>query len=276
MRVSVALCTYNGGKYISEQIESILNQTIKVDEIVICDDSSSDTTVEIINRFQSENKNIFLHINETKLGIIKNFEKCIRITSGDIIFLSDQDDIWLPEKAELLIAALELKHHNLLVFSDGVLIDDTNEKLAGNQTLWGKWGFTQEMQAAWRDNIRAFYDLSKNNNKITGATLAFKSRLKNYIFPFELPLNYWHDAWLGLVAASRGGLVFVDKATILYRIHSEQQIGINMDATMSGDKNSLISATQFSKILYRKRPALNVRLKYALKRKWDWLTFSRR
>lgn len=104
MRLSVAMCTYNGEKYIREQLMSIRNQTLRIDEIVICDDCSEDDTVEIIeNLIRQYDLPVRLHVNTWNHGYRKNFEQAICRCSGDIIFLSDQDDIWLPTKVETII-----------------------------------------------------------------------------------------------------------------------------------------------------------------------------
>lgn len=96
MRISVALCTYNGGKYIAEQLSSILNQNYVIDEIQIGDDGSTDDTIDIINDFKKRHENIFLTLNQRRVGITDNFENTIKRCRGDYICLSDQDDIWHP------------------------------------------------------------------------------------------------------------------------------------------------------------------------------------
>ena len=104
MKISVALCTYNGEKFLKKQIDSILSQTIKVDEIVVCDDRSQDGTHDILNGYQSQYPDVFrVFINDENLRSVKNFEKAISKCTGDLIFLSDQDDIWIPEKVEIFI-----------------------------------------------------------------------------------------------------------------------------------------------------------------------------
>lgn len=101
MKLSVAMCTYNGDKFIASQLSSILDQTIPIDDIVICDDGSNDKTLEIISRIQQENPNkINLFRNPVNLGSTKNFEKAIDLCSGDYIFLADQDDIWKKDKVQ--------------------------------------------------------------------------------------------------------------------------------------------------------------------------------
>ena len=104
MKTSVALCTYNGQSFLSEQLNSILNQTHPVDEIIICDDCSTDQTIEIIKYFKDKFPNLIqLFENENSLGTIKNFEKAISLTKGDLIFLSDQDDIWFSSKVNEMV-----------------------------------------------------------------------------------------------------------------------------------------------------------------------------
>ena len=115
MRLSVAMCTYNGEKYIREQLMSIRNQTLRIDEIVICDDCSEDDTVEIIeNLIRQYDLPVRLHVNTWNHGYRKNFEQAICRCSGDIIFLSDQDDIWLPTKPlSAILTAIRIRSSSL-------------------------------------------------------------------------------------------------------------------------------------------------------------------
>src|SRR5687767_8613501 len=106
MSVSVALCSYNGAAYIAEQLRSIAEQTLLPEELVICDDGSSDSTVAIIRAFASEAPfKVLLFQNEQKLGVARNFQKALSLCTGDIIAMSDQDDVWMPIKLEKLCGA---------------------------------------------------------------------------------------------------------------------------------------------------------------------------
>lgn len=106
--LSVAMCTYNGEEYLWEQLLSIAEQTRLPDELIVCDDSSTDTTLQILNEFQKMAPfSVRIYCNEAKLGPSKNFEKAITLCSGDVIALSDQDDVWLPRKLERLEKLLE-------------------------------------------------------------------------------------------------------------------------------------------------------------------------
>jgi glycosyltransferase involved in cell wall biosynthesis len=225
MRTSVALCTYNGEAFVNTQLESILNQTVPVDELIILDDKSTDNTVQAIERIvQKSSIKIKLLKNELNLGAIKSFEKCIQACTGEIIFLADQDDIWLPTKVEKVLKAFESDSQAVAIFSDGELIDANG--IRTGDTLWSKWGFTQALQQKWRDDNFAFSELLLNHNVITGATLAFKKQLVPHLVPFKLPVTYWHDLWIGLIAAGLGGLRFIEEPTILYRVHIAQQVGL--------------------------------------------------
>jgi glycosyltransferase involved in cell wall biosynthesis len=250
VKISVALCTHNGEKYIVEQVNSILQQSWPITEIIICDDNSSDNTVSLIKEYFKNSKFSFkLYFNNQNIGAIRNFEKCISLCSGDVIFLSDQDDIWHENKVEEIMSIFLNDKTALMVFTDGNLIDEYGNKFPG--TLWSKWNFNKELQDAWRNNDIAFNYLIGNNNKITGATAAFKSSLKKYIFPFELPKSFWHDAWLGIIASGKNGLRFIDNPLIEYRIHNNQQVGIgNGIQSKSGDKQySTVSDEYFLKKL---------------------------
>ena len=112
MKISVALCTYNGETFIDQQINSILNQTLKVDEIVVCDDISKDNTIKIIQEYSLKFPDIFkIYINESNIGSVKNFEKAISLCTGEIIFLSDQDDVWELNKVFIFKDYFENNQH---------------------------------------------------------------------------------------------------------------------------------------------------------------------
>ena len=239
-KISVAMCTCNGEKYLNEQLHSILNQSSKPGELIICDDCSTDNTIQIIESYSAKYpKNISVHLNEKNLGVIKNFEKAILLTTGDFIFLSDQDDIWYPDKIKKMISLLNENSNILLVFSNGDLIDETGESIGS--TLWGKWNFTEEIRENWKNNKLAFHDLFKIHNKVTGATIAFKKKLKKHLIPIKVPLDYWHDQWFALHAAALNGLYFTEESLIKYRVHTKQQVGlpesnqlINNESTFNG------------------------------------------
>lgn len=258
MQISVALCTYNGKAFLKEQLDSILSQTICVDEIIICDDGSIDGTLEILDSYVNRYpKLIHLFTNKKSLGTIKNFEKVIGLTNGDLIFLADQDDIWFPNKVEIIEGYFKSNKKCNLLFTNGDLINERGEKI--NETLWDKWGFDFEVRNLWKNNKLAFKDLINGNNKITGATVCFSKTLKSKIFPFKLPLGYWHDNLLGIHSAASEGLFFIEESLISYRIHSNQQVGISsnvLEKTTLNANRKNISKERYFNIFRKKYPHL--------------------
>lgn len=251
MFLSVALCTYNGESFLEQQLNSILDQTQQVNEIIVCDDGSSDNTLELLKTYQKKFPNLIkLFANDVALGTIKNFEKAISLTTGDLIFLADQDDIWHKNKVETICRFFQENNTCKLLFSDGLLIDDNGTILKA--TLWEKWCFTTNIRQSWRNNENAFKDLIINHNKITGATVCFHSSLKINSLPIEIPYGYWHDVWLGLHAAAQQGLMFIEQPLISYRIHDKQQIGISIDidsnVRIKSNKNAINTGLFYKKM----------------------------
>lgn len=215
MKISIALCTYNGSKYLVEQLESLKNQTLKADEIVVCDDGSTDNTIQILKQYEAILK-IKLFINNSSLGVTKNFEKAISLCSGDIIFLCDQDDIWESNKIEKMSAAFVDKNIGL-VLCNGTVIDEKNKQIK-NYTLWNSFGI---------DGINKYnfnFEILINKLIFTGIASAFRADLRKYILPIS---KYaFHDEWIGLICSYKSKVFFLEDKLVRYRIHKEQKVGI--------------------------------------------------
>lgn len=233
--LSVALCTYNGEDHLAEQVQSILAQSLQVNELVICDDCSTDNSVEIIKKFiQKFPLIVKLYENEISLGPIKNFEKAIGLTHGDIIFLSDQDDVWKPKKVDAIVQKFNLEPKLEMIFTNGDLIDDSGS-LTG-KTLFETYGFNEKSQESWLGK-KAVIELIYKRNRITGATVAFKRTIFEKSYPFNISSSYWHDSWIGMHAAANGTLGWINAPLIDYRIHPKQQVGIGNGVTLSRGKD---------------------------------------
>ncbi|MGN8886887.1 glycosyltransferase family 2 protein [Blautia sp. HCP28S3_G10] len=222
--ISVAMCTYNGEKYVAEQIKSILSQSHPIDEIVIGDDGSTDKTVEIVEQILKTSKVKYKIIqNKTNLGYRKNFENAIANTTGDIIFLSDQDDVWIKEKVKILLRDLDEKEEYLLVFSDAYLVDGQLNKMEGS--LWESVYYLKN-----KCKFNNCLELFLNGYYVTGATVAFKRTLFEKAYPFS---EIWqHDGWLGILAALYGDVFAEEQKLILYRQHGNNQIGAEIPQTI--------------------------------------------
>lgn len=226
-RVSVALATYNGGRFISEQLRSILTQTAPVHEIVIADDGSRDDTVgiarEVLATFVGDV--VVLEPERRSLGVTKNFERALRACTGDVIALADQDDVWHTDKLERMIAALGAD--GLLAFSDALLVGEHGQPLEGNPRLFDGLGVT-----AWeRERIAAgdAWSVFLRRNLVTGATAVMRRELLD--LAGEFPEAWVHDEWLAIVAAANGGVRLLDEPTIDYRQHGANQIGMRAKLT---------------------------------------------
>lgn len=220
--ISVALCTYNGERYIREQLESILNQTVKVDEIVVCDDGSNDNTLQIIEGFAGTTGTaIHIHRNVTNLGPAKNFQKAINLCSGDIIFLSDQDDVWMPKKVATITNYFKQNPHISVVFTDGNLMDD--EKNIGS--LWHSFGITNNAQKAIDDGFGM--ELFACESRATGATMAVRNTFEPlHTLNHYQPSHFLHDEILSMLALYYNQLGYCSEKLINYRIHSNQECGL--------------------------------------------------
>lgn len=221
MKTSVALCTYNGEKYIKEQLDSILNQSVPVDEIVICDDNSNDATHDIINQYCSEFPNIIkFHINEVNLRSVKNFEKAISLCTNEIIFLSDQDDIWHLEKVKHFIAYFENNPNIDVVASNGYCIDD-NSKVHDKYAVWDIPQFLTDRGVAFNYHKIICYV----SNIATGASMAFRKSICDEILPFPIMKDFHHDEWIAILSSKRNAFVMLPEKYFYYRIHENQQVG---------------------------------------------------
>jgi glycosyltransferase involved in cell wall biosynthesis len=198
--ISVCIATYNGARYIEQQLQSIMTQLGPLDEVVVSDDGSTDGTTSILSKFGDPR--IRLIIGDIRLGVIKNFERALGAASGDFIFLCDQDDIWLQGKVDRCLEALK-DHH--LVVTNCIVVDESLNELSPS-----------------------FFDLRKSGpgtlrnlwkNSYLGCCMAMRSSLLNGVLPFPRQIAM-HDWWIGLVAEQLGSVCFINEPFSLYRRHS--------------------------------------------------------
>lgn len=228
MTLSVALCTYNGEKYIEEQIRSILEQTMPVDEIVVCDDGSTDGTLQIIERLQADSSvSIRVFKNQDKLGVGPNFQKAVDLCQGDIVFFSDQDDVWIPRKTAIIAEYFDSHPDVNVVFTDADLIDSNGNSMRPiHGTLWD-YHFAEMYKYRFDKGLQLDCFVSGNVHA-TGATMAFRKSFANN-HPFESLANHGevlHDFALALFAAEDNSLGYIAQPLIKYRLHDGQTCGL--------------------------------------------------
>lgn len=231
--ISIALCTYNGEKYIAEQLRSIFNQTLLPDEIVISDDDSKDRTIEIIEELKKETTiDIKTFVNKPSLGVYKNFEQAILKCSGDIILCSDQDDIWKKEKIEKTVN--KLNEGNILAFCNAsVVLNDIEHYVA---PLWNKKQIKEKKDLPYKSFVM-------KGTSAAGCLMAFKKELVNKIIPF--PDEIYHDDWLVTCGAILGKIGIVDEELMYYRQHGDNVVGIKRGNKLSYFKSLLCNTKPY-------------------------------
>jgi glycosyltransferase involved in cell wall biosynthesis len=235
LNYSVAICTFNGEKYLEAQLESILNQSIKPKEIIICDDNSLDNTFNIAKTISNNWKDVnwIFSLNQTKLGYVKNFQKAIALCKHEIIFLSDQDDIWSPNKASSILEIFK-NEEIITVFSDAQIVDENLNSL--DSTMFIKVGFGKIEQENFSNEIYQM-DLLLRKFIVTGATMAFRKKIVPIMFPIPETNFYIHDNWIATISSTIGKVDFIKEPLILYRQHNNNIIGAFNSITPNYPKN---------------------------------------
>lgn len=218
--ISVAMCTYNGGAYLSEQLDSIIAQSQPADEIIVCDDRSTDNTWTILEKYRKQFPSLIrLYQNSINLGPAKNFERAIHLCTKGLIALSDQDDVWRYDKLEKMSQKLQSDPHQGLVFSNAERIDADDAPLSDD--LWQTMGFDDHAKAEVRRGRALEVVLRKPI--VTGCTMMFRAELKEACLPIGEPLM--HDHWISLIAAASSRIDFVDEKLVNYRQHTANTVG---------------------------------------------------
>lgn len=238
-KVDIIMATYNGEKYINEQINSIINQTYTDWNLIIRDDGSKDSTVTIIKEYEKKDKRIKLVVDDLgNLGYNKNFEKLLTHSTADYTMISDQDDIWNKNKIEISfeeIKKIELENKPALVFSDALLINNNKENMGLHIGKKAK-------------KINTFSILI-GENICQGATIMMNKKLKEIVLPFSE--KYLYDYFIFMTVDLFGNWKFIKNPTLKYRIHFENQIGSNKIMKLSLFQNFKNDYYRYS-VIYKK------------------------
>jgi len=208
--VSVALCTYNGARYLGEQLQSLFGQTHQELEIIAVDDGSTDGTVELLQEHARRDARLQVHVNPANLGFRRNFEKALSLCGGSLIAPCDQDDVWEPQKIAVLCSALG---ERAMAYCDSRLIDSEGRSLAVRVSDIRRLGPI--------DGAAPF----ALGNCVSGHAMLFRQSLLAGALP--VPPEFFHDWWLAAVAAARGGVAYVDQCLVQYRQHDDSVTDIS-------------------------------------------------
>ena len=230
LRVSVVICTFNGSRFLQQQLDSIARQSLLPYELIICDDCSTDSTADIARAFTNRAPfTVRLYLNEHRFGSTKNFERAISLATGDLIALCDQDDVWLDNKLEVLTKQFG-EPTTSAIFTDALLIDENGLVLPG--TLWSRGHLSQR-------ELKQFYldpaGLLLKQDVVTGATMIFRTSVRQ-LFQ-DIPSSWVHDGWMAwmivLHSSEFGQLKACQEPLIAYRLHTAQQTGPEADRSGS-------------------------------------------
>lgn len=209
MLVSIAMATFNGEKYLSQQLDSIIQQTYRPIEVVIVDDESSDRTIEIIQSYIERYSFISLHQNPQNIGVVATFNQAISLCKGEFVALSDQDDVWFDNKVEVLVSNIG---DNWLIHSDALITDSNLQVIANSHFKFSN-----------KPNNLEFSDYLISNN-VTGCCAMFSRKLLDLAMP--IPQGFYiHDHYFAIMAAFYNKITFYANDLIYYRQHDNSTIG---------------------------------------------------
>ena len=226
--VSIALCTYNGAAYISEQLDTLVNQTYPNCEIVVVDDCSKDNTVKILREYAQRYPQIKLNINTENLGYTRNFEKAIRLCNGEYIALCDQDDIWDKNKIAIMV---NLIGENILAYHDSEFVDELGGPISKK--------LSQVKNCYSGSDSRVFLF----ENCVLGHATIFKRELLKYVGHFNDTVI--HDRWLAYAGTNNGSILFIDQPLVKYRQHVNANTNILQQDRGNKSKSSSVYKMQF-------------------------------
>ena len=226
--IDILLPTYNGEKYLKEQIDSILNQTYKNIRLIISDDCSKDSTPKILEEYRGKDERIELYLQKENIGVVKGIEFLLKKVKSNYYMLADQDDVWLPMKVEKSIETLK-KENADLVFGDLEVVDQDLK------TMYPSFGDFMLLNRKINKYINS-YKVNYLYNCVTGCTVLSKKEFIEKILPIPTESKYLiHDHWIGLIVALNGKLAYMPEKYIKYRQHGNNQVGT--DKISHGFKN---------------------------------------
>jgi glycosyltransferase involved in cell wall biosynthesis len=285
LRISIALATYQGERFLLQQLESFLSQTRLPDELCISDDGSTDGTLDIIEAFTANAPfPVKSGSNPQRGGVNKNFENAVSHCTGDVILFSDQDDVWLPQHIENLVTPLEDNSAIVAVASDSEFVDETLQSAGCTQAQSDR--FPASLRDATMRLPRNQLELVLRQSMATGHGMAFRRTLVPLLMPFTTTFMY--DEWVLLLAAATGYITYVPQPLTLHRQHQSQAAktrnkGLQVWATQSknvSDEQERAQEEKWSELLERVRERRDLLPDFksaenALRQKYDFVVRRR-
>jgi glycosyltransferase involved in cell wall biosynthesis len=200
------MATYNGAKFVQEQLASILSELGPLDEVIVCDDGSTDETVRILKSFLDQR--IHIYSNSVRLGHVRNFERALSLARGELIFLADQDDVWIPGRVLAMVESLDSHNGALLVASNFDLIDENGMPV----------GLFRKLGLARKSKIGQVFAIFAGRSPYFGCTFLMNRQCLSLCLPIPESIES-HDIWIALVSSVFGKVVNLPNATLMHRLH---------------------------------------------------------
>lgn len=221
MNISVAMAVYNGEKYLDEQVQSIMSQLDEKDELVISYNESKDHTLDLLKQYAKYDKRTSYYLCK-EIGVLPNFENAISNCKNEIIFLSDQDDIWASDKVSAVLDVFQKDIKINVVFHDSYIYEGKP------QEIYTKMSDYRQTSVGFWKNLK--------KNSYTGCCMAFRKSFTNQFLPFpqDIPM---HDQWIGLLADKTHSSYYLDEPLVFYRRHQDNSTGMKHLSFMAMIKN---------------------------------------
>jgi len=224
--IDILMATYNGEKFLIDQLDSIMNQSHKNFHLIIADDHSTDSTQSILKSYAQKDNRIHLIFHEKNIGVIKNFEYLLSCSTASYFMFCDQDDIWHKDKVSDSLHKIK-KTNSDLIYTDLQVVDENLILL--NPSFWELEKIKPINKSIWK--------LSLSQNIITGCTIIARNSLKKNVLPFPKEI-YMHDWWISFVASMIGKVDYINKPLVYYRQHENNTIGARRNESVEGMKGS--------------------------------------
>lgn len=226
--ISIPLCTFNGARYLSAQLDSLFAQSYSAVEIVAVDDCSTDATVSILNHYAGRHPNMRVVVNPANLGFLRNFELALSHCRGEFIAPCDQDDIWLPEKLDSLYRQINSRS---MCYCDSALMDADGKLLSKSMSdIWMMKDMDDPMSMVME-------------NCVSGHAMLFRRELLTHALP--IPAGFFHDWWLAAAASANSGVVYCPQVLVHYRQHAANVTDVLRTRKSRRDRQAISKLTKW-------------------------------
>ena len=224
--VSIAMTSYNGEKYLEQQLRSIMEQSYSNIEIIVVDDGSKDASLNILNRLAAIDSRIKIYQNPHNLGVVANLLRAVSLANGEYICCCDQDDYWRNDRIDILKKLIEKDEENVFAYSDLEICDENLKPIYDSYFAF--------MRTKPREGYLG--ELSFLKNIVTGAAVMFRKKVKDMLILVPKDVPFMHDHLVFVISCSLGNIVYTNEKLVKYRQHEASTIGVSYPSVINKEK----------------------------------------